>query len=87
MEGGHDHIGLGAEGPDAAHGLNPMSAHTPEPWEHYDRGGMGWDIDGPPAGLRGAFRLEADARLAAAAPDMLEAAESSLQGSLCGIIR
>ena len=29
---------------------------------------MGWDIDGPPAGLRGAFRIEADARLAAASP-------------------
>ena len=36
---------------------------------------MGWDVDGPPAGLRGAFRLETDARLAAAAPDLLEALE------------
>ena len=53
--------------------------YTPGPWEHNDRGGMGWDVDGPPHGMRGMFLLEADARLAAAAPDLLAALEVVLE--------
>ena len=52
-----------------------MSERMPRAWTYGDRGGMGYDIYGPTAGLRGAFQYEADVRLAAAAPDMLEAAE------------
>ena len=55
--------------------MTTTSAHTSGPWEHYDRGGMGWDVDGPPQGIKGMFLREADARLAAAAPDMLAALE------------
>ena len=60
--------------------------YTPEPWEHYDRGGMGWDIDGPPAGsARRIPRIEADARLAASAPNLLEVADSS-SGNVCAAL-
>ena len=39
-------------------------------------GGLGWDIEGPPEPmLRGQFAKAADAKLAAAAPDLLEALE------------
>ena len=63
-----------------------MLNHTPGPWKavprssdndgtHDERGGLGWDIEGPPEPtLRGQFSLAADAYLTAAAPDLLDIA-------------
>ncbi|RMH78256.1 MAG: hypothetical protein D6681_20180 [Calditrichaeota bacterium] len=42
---------------------------TPGPWHAYDRG-TGWDIEETEPPIRGMFEQEADARLAAAAPEM-----------------
>ena len=59
--------------------------HTPAPWRAVprdsdndgsqdERAGLGWDVEGPPeATLRGQFARAADAKLAAAAPELLEA--------------
>ena len=57
-------------------------SETQGPWE-VQRGsneifGMGWDIT-PPSGVRGQFQYEADARKAAAAPDLLAACEWMLE--------
>lgn len=51
-----------------------MSAHTPGPWKVWDRG-IGWEVHAPNgwavnSGHRETFS-EADARLIAAAPDLL----------------
>lgn len=63
---------------------------TPGPWQachrHCDAtgsedemSGLGWDVDGPPAPmLRGMFSLAADAKLIAAAPDLLAALTAPL---------
>ena len=59
-----------------------MSEHTPGPWTVRHRHvlcgpdddescGLGLEVDGPPEPMRGKFALAADARLVAAAPDML----------------
>lgn len=58
-----------------------MSGHTPGPWTYsHDtcaecerRGEAEYIIDGPPGARHGQFSHEPDARLIAAAPDMLEA--------------
>ena len=58
-----------------------MTDHTPGPWGLLSRGAdgdggelFGWDLDGPPEpAMRGTFALYADAKLAAAAPDLAEA--------------
>ena len=55
-KGRHEYVGLGAQGTDAPHGGNYMSAYTPRPWEVTDRGGMGWDITAE-SGLRGQFEF------------------------------
>lgn len=53
--------------------------HTPGPWDvvfdscSAPKCGGEWVIDGPPSGAHGQFELEADARLIAAAPDLLAA--------------
>lgn len=58
--------------------------HTPGPWtvchRHVDCGpdddemsGLGLEVDGPPVPMRGDYAFAADARLIAAAPDMLAA--------------
>ena len=59
--------------------------HTPGPWTAEPRhvhndgtqdesAGLGWDVEGPPEPmLRGQFARAADAKLVAAAPDLLEA--------------
>lgn len=55
--------------------------HTPGPWSFWhdtcakcrEDGTAEFCIDGPPGGSHGQFSSEADARLVAAAPDMLEA--------------
>lgn len=61
-----------------------MSAkHTPGPWKAVCRSidnqendyFLGWDIEGPPEAQRGQFERGADARLIAAAPQMLSALE------------
>ena len=44
-------------------------------WKPYDRGGMGWDIDGVQQGIRGAFLNMADAEMAATAPELLAIVE------------
>jgi hypothetical protein len=55
-------------------------AHTPGPWEAYDRG-IGWEVHvgGRPVndGFRDTFE-EGDARLISAAPDLLAAAKRKL---------
>ena len=43
---------------------------TPRPWRVLDRGGMGYDINPVPCGIRGAFDLKGDAILASTAPDL-----------------
>ena len=58
-----------------------MPDHTPGPWGLFSRGAdgdggelFGWDLDGPPEpAMRGTFANYADAKLAAAAPDLAEA--------------
>ena len=63
-----------------------MSEHTPGPWVAKHRHseakatddeiyGLGWYIEGPPEPMRGQFAKAADARLIAAAPDLLAALE------------
>lgn len=55
--------------------------HTPGPWSYFHdtcavceaNGDAEYIIDGPPGGNHGQFSEEADARLIAAAPDLLEA--------------
>lgn len=42
------------------------AAATPGPWHYHDRGGMGYDLDEPEAGLRGDFANETDAAFIAA---------------------
>lgn len=54
------------------------TTHTPGPWSYYDRGGMGYDLEGVPDADRGYFENEYDAMLAAAAPDLLAACRESL---------
>ncbi len=59
-----------------------MSNHTPGPWEakpsccgpHW-----GWHVNGPPEGeyRDGIFEFEADAKLVAAAPDLLAACQAA----------
>ena len=53
-------------------------SETQGPWEVRQGGneifGMGWDIT-PPSGVRGQFQYEADARKAAAAPELLQQLE------------
>ena len=57
-------------------------SETQGPWEVRRGGneifGMGWDIT-PPSGVRGQFQYEADARKAAAAPELLAACEWMLE--------
>ena len=57
--------------------------HTPGPWQCWTspdgRDGKGWLIVKPETHDDGTFRHEADARLIAAAPDLLEALESVLR--------
>lgn len=56
-----------------------MTEHTPGPWGILSRGAddgtlFGWDLDGPPEpAMRGTFANYADATLAAAAPELLDA--------------
>jgi hypothetical protein len=68
-----------------------MSEHTPGPWIAKHRHseakatddeiyGLGWYIEGPPEPMRGQFAKAADARLIAAAPQMLAALEAALPG-------
>ena len=63
--------------------------HTPGPWRvdhrhiHAERdsdemSGLGWELTGPRKPMRGDFARAADAHLAAAAPDLLEALEGAL---------
>lgn len=70
-------------------------AHTPGPWraEHRhsgagatddETGGLGWDIVGPPEpSMRGQFARAADARLVAAAPELLAACKALLAAGPC----
>ena len=51
-----------------------MSEHTPGPWEVEYGGSLGYSITAM-QGIRYQFELEADAVMAAAAPEMLEALE------------
>lgn len=64
-----------------------MTGHTPAPWvakaRAVDSTGqddyfLGWDITGPPEAQRGQFARAADARLAAAAPELYEALKAML---------
>ena len=50
-----------------------LDAATPGEWGPtiYRGTGLGWDVDGPEAGIRGQFEDEADAELIAAAPRLL----------------
>lgn len=66
--------------------------HTPGPWimarrdgvPHGDSDNLGWDWDmgdhEPPSPMRGIVSLEADARLIAAAPEMLDALAGLVRG-------
>lgn len=63
--------------------------HTPGPWtakcrscDGIDDPLLGWEILGPPDALRGQFALGDDARLIAAAPEMLTVLEKLMQSSL-----
>lgn len=82
-ESGYDYIGLGSEGPAAPHSDDPVSAHTPGPWEvriqdagvHVTlRDSTGVKFAVVIQGPRTAGKHE-NARLIAAAPDLLEALE------------
>lgn len=56
-----------------------MSEHTPGPWEAYEHEfEFGWAIEGPPSWGKGHLKRRADAVLAAAAPELLEALEMLL---------
>ena len=59
---------------------------TPGPWVARHRhvnatgvedemDGLGWEVDGPPDAIRGTYAKAADAKLIAAAPDLMEALE------------
>jgi hypothetical protein len=70
-----------------------MTGHTPGPWQATARAvdstgqddyELGWDIAGPPEAQRGQFARAADARLAAAAPEMLEELRGFLDGVFYG---
>lgn len=58
--------------------------HTPGPWTAYndscakceEDGTQEWGVTGPPGGYHAPFTNEADARLIAAAPELLEALQS-----------
>ncbi len=50
-----------------------MSKHTPGPWKAVYVGSSDWDLDGPVT--------EQDWKLAAAAPDLLEALKELLPGA------
>ena len=49
-----------------------MTTHTPRPWTVREYPQYTWDVLGPPRTENGNFKYEADARLIAAAPEMLE---------------
>lgn len=58
-----------------------MSKHTPGPWKVYYRGAGGWRLQAGSAwsvDLSSAHLTEHDARLIAAAPEMLEACRAVL---------
>ncbi len=60
--------------------------HTPGPWSYFhdsctqceSEGKAEYIVMGPPDGHHGQFSNEADARLIAAAPDLLEACDAAL---------
>ena len=47
-----------------------MSGHTPGPWRYYAESSRGWCVNAPDFGIA-CTSEEADARLIAAAPDLL----------------
>lgn len=66
---------------------SPAHPHTPGPWGYWhdscrtceERGEMEFVIDGPPGGAHGQFSHEPDARLIAAAPELLVALKALVE--------